>query len=323
MQYPDFLKKKDTIGICAPSAGVGKKLVEYEESLSVLKNAGYQIKETASVRINDVRSNTASIRAREFHELLADDEVSFIGFAAGGDYMYEMLGDVDFDMIRKHPKWLMGASDPTNLLYPVTTLLDIATIYGYNAGGYSLDGGRSNDDNLRIIAGDIIKQKSYGFYKTFLDEIDGNDIKYPVNWKSDNDFKAEGRLIGGCFDVISTLMGTPFDGAKDFIRRYQDDGIIWYFDNYARNSFDFYLTLLQMKYAGYFEHCRAVLLGRHAFGNEENMTYYEAMKRVLGAIPFAYDLDIGHTTPCMTLINGSYATFEISGNKGSIVMELR
>lgn len=323
MQYPSFLKKNDTIGICAPSAGVGKKLADYEESLSILRSKGYQIKETASVRINNERSNTAAIRAKEFHELLEDDEIAFIGFAAGGDFMYEMLGDVDFEMIKKHPKWLMGASDPTNLLYPVTTLLDIATIYGYNAGGYGIDGGKSNEDNLKIIAGDIIEQKSYDFYRTFLDEINDNDIKYPVVYKSDNDFRAEGRLIGGCFDVISVLMGTPFDGAESFINRYQEDGIIWYFDNFARNAFDFYLTLLQMKYAGYFKHCKAVLVGRHAFGNEENITYYEALKRVLGDIPFAYEMDIGHTSPCMTLINGSYAKVEISGNKGSIRMELR
>ncbi len=41
---------------------------------------------------------------------------------------------IDFDSIKAHPKWFLGASDPTNLLFPVTCHCDIATIYGFNAG---------------------------------------------------------------------------------------------------------------------------------------------------------------------------------------------
>lgn len=34
MIYPNYLKKDDTIGICALSAGVGDDIEEYEKSLS-------------------------------------------------------------------------------------------------------------------------------------------------------------------------------------------------------------------------------------------------------------------------------------------------
>lgn len=50
MQYPKFLEKNDTIGITAPSAGVGDNILAFEKSLKTLKKYGYQIKETASVR---------------------------------------------------------------------------------------------------------------------------------------------------------------------------------------------------------------------------------------------------------------------------------
>ena len=35
-------------------------------------------------------------------------------------------------LIRNHPKWLQGYSDPTGLLFTITTNLDIATIYADN-----------------------------------------------------------------------------------------------------------------------------------------------------------------------------------------------
>ena len=43
MIYPKFLNSGDTIGICAPSAGVGKKINEFEKSLNTLKKEGYKI----------------------------------------------------------------------------------------------------------------------------------------------------------------------------------------------------------------------------------------------------------------------------------------
>ena len=53
MYYPKFLKKNDTIGICAPSAGVGRGLDFYEKSVARLIEEGFKINETFSVRVNN------------------------------------------------------------------------------------------------------------------------------------------------------------------------------------------------------------------------------------------------------------------------------
>ena len=57
MIYPNYLKKDDTIGICALSAGVGDDIEEYEKSLSFLSRQN-KIIETASVRNNALIANT-------------------------------------------------------------------------------------------------------------------------------------------------------------------------------------------------------------------------------------------------------------------------
>ena len=49
MIYPRFPKEGETIGICAPSAGVGGKLASFELSLETLHEAGYRTKETENV----------------------------------------------------------------------------------------------------------------------------------------------------------------------------------------------------------------------------------------------------------------------------------
>ena len=83
MIYPEFLKKNSTIGISAPSAGVGKKLDDFDASLSYLRAHSWKIRETESVRLNDVRGGDAPARGRELTSLFADPEVDFVLSAAG------------------------------------------------------------------------------------------------------------------------------------------------------------------------------------------------------------------------------------------------
>ena len=102
---------------------------------------------------------------------------------------------------------------------------------------------------------------------------------------------------------------------------------MWYFDNYALTAYNMYLTLLQMKFAGYFENCKGVLFGRPAFPSFMDSkvfeTYEEAYRAALGDIPFIFNMDIGHTSPKMTMVNGSVITAELKNDKGSIRFELK
>ena len=169
----------------------GKK---FELSNEVLASKGYRIKETASVRVNNERSASGKKRAAELDELVQDKDVDMILCAAGGDFMLEMMPYVNFDHIRENPKWICGMSDPTNLLFPVTTMLDIATLYGTNGAGFTYDRSRPQSTFFRYAEGDIVKQNSYNRYITFLDMINENHVYYPVKWQSKKEeLQIEGR----------------------------------------------------------------------------------------------------------------------------------
>ena len=325
MIYPKFLKKNDVIGICAPSAGVGKKLDEFLLSNRVLRSRGYRIKETASVRVNNERSASAKKRAKELDELVTDKKVDFIMCAAGGDYMLEMMPYVDFEHIRENPKWISGMSDPTNILYTVTTGLDIATIYGKNGAGFTFEADKEQETFLKYIAGDIVPQRSYGSYISFMDLKNGIDNYHKVRWICKEKLDISGRLIGGCLESISMLIGTKFDHTNDFIERYKDDGIVWYFDIFDTSAYNFYLTLLQYKNAGWFRYCKGVLIGRVCFPYVENkkLDYIKAADKALGKIPHICEMDIGHTVPYMTMINGALARVRYDDGKGSISFKLK
>ena len=130
MIYPTILQKGDTIGIAAPSAGVGEKLEDFDKSLNILHEEGFKTKETKSVRTPLTRSADAKTRGEELTSLFTDEEVNMVMAAAGGDFLNEMIPYADFETMKQHPKWMMGASDPTGVLYPYTTVYDVATMYG-------------------------------------------------------------------------------------------------------------------------------------------------------------------------------------------------
>lgn len=326
MIYPKFLEKNDLIGISAPSAGVGRKIESFDKSIDSIHKAGYKTIETEHVRVNKEVSASSKIRAKEFEELVTNKTVSMVMCAAGGDFLIDMLPYVDYSKIKQNPKWIMGASDPTSLLYTITTKLDIATLYGLNAGGYDQENlHKSLLNNLEILKGNLVKQESFDLFEKEQDETkDGYNLTEKVFWENLNgDFKVKGRIIGGCIDCLGDLVGTPFDNTVEFIEKYKQDGIIWYFDIFSMTTEEFYRCLFQMQQAGWFKYVKAVIVGRVRFPNSfTKMTYQKALKKIFKKLPIVFDADIGHVAPKMTIINGAIAEIESVNGKGSIKFEL-
>ncbi len=320
MIYPKFLKKDDTIGVIALSSGVGHKLESFDKSLARLKKEGYKIVEDKNTRLNNLRGGSANDRAEGLKELFQNKDVDMIMCASGGDFLYEVLPYVDLEAIKDNPKWFMGASDPTSLAFMITTKLDIATFYGYNAGSYDIDL-RSIDESLAYIKGDLLKQASFDLFENtegFLkDELLLTDKVY---WDTyDKQIEIQGRCIGGCLDVLKDVIGTPFEDVKGFTEKYKDDGIIWYFDVFSMTAEGVYLTLLQMQAAGWFQYAKGFIFGRVVFPNSfMDLKYRDAYQMALKDFPVIADADIGHTTPRMTMINGALVKAVSENGTGSI-----
>ena len=225
MNYPQSLKKGDTIGICAPSSGVTgvfSKKLDYAKSK--LRKIGYNFKESKSVRNQrKLASASSEIRAKEFMNLYLDENVKAIIPPWGGEILMDILPYLDFEKLKKaKSKWILGFSDISTLLFVMTIKLDISTAHGPNL----LDFGNDSIDSsvLRVLDilnssnGDKIIQKSLSKYQEDWLDVKENhfppyDLTNEVKWKllNKNEECFKGRLLGGNLDVISTLIGTPFD----------------------------------------------------------------------------------------------------------------
>jgi len=326
MIYPEFPGKGDIIGICAPSAGIGDRTETFDLSIETLHKAGFKVWETDSVRSPESPSAPAEVRGAEFNALWEDDDIAAVISATGGDFNFEMVPFIDTGLVSAKPKWFAGYSDPTSIEMLLTTRLDIATIYGCNAGAWDWRPlHKFQENSLEIISGNLITQHSFEMYNGTRSFEDGYEMDTPVYWDLINaeSLDVTGRLIGGCIEVIDSVIGTPYEDIAGFLERYKADGFIWFFDPFNSDPISLYIKILKMKYMGFFENAKAVVFGRVMFADSEDYEYVELLERALADVPFIWGADIGHTKPSMTIINGSIGHLQCADGKASLDMELK
>lgn len=337
MIYPKFIKENDCIGVPAPSNGSSneKKENKFKNAKKTLEKFGYKLILSDNLfKSNNGRSSDAITRANEINDMFQNNNIDMILCATGGEFLVEILPFIDFNLLKNNPKYIVGFSDPTGLLYPITTKYDIATIYGQNFSSFGMEKLHESQKNcLEIISGNLIKQHSFDLFENeYQEQITGLEyynLTEKVFWKTldDKPVSLKGRIIGGCFDIISELAGTKYDGINDFNEKYKEDGIIWYFDNCELSMEETVRVLWKMNELDYFKYTKGIIFGR--FGVENTNCEYD-IKACLNDsvlsklnIPIIYDADISHKSPCLTIINGSISIIDIKDGKGSISFELK
>ena len=331
MIIPEFLRDGDWIGVTAMSHPVDDPIEKYRFSHAVNKLArgGF-----GAVFTNNVfaepdefgRSGTGEEKAFEFNSLVREDRVRAIISAGGGEYLSEMLPFVDLKLFKRHPKWVQGYSDNTAILYYLTTKGDVATAYGCNFSDFGMEPwDESVMRGLDVLKGFTKVQCSFYTYQDGFAErktgLEGYWADKEVKWKiasGESPVSIEGRLIGGCLDVILNIAGTPFDGTCEFLEKYKDDGIIWYLESFDLGCEQMMEGLWKMRQMGWFDNATGFVFGRPLFYKNESFdgtplpSYEEVVLERLGDlnVPIILDADIGHKGPQMVMINGALARVE-------------
>ena len=318
MIFPDKLNLGDTIATTAVSCGCNDEndILRLENAIKKLKEKGFNVKETKNVRFNNkLESSTPKQRAEQFMELLADNEVKAIIATSGGEILMDMLPYLDIERIKKSkPKWIQGYSDPSLLNYLITTNFNIATINSVNFKSFGMENWHESliKDIEFLKNGDMISQNNFNMFESARVEdtpYAGYNLDEKVQYKSLylKEDTVKGRIIGGCIDVISLVLGTKFDNTVNFCKQF-DEGMLWYIDNCELNMAAFYRTIWQMKQAGWFNNARGFLIGRTPVLKEYfDFNYTDSLHKAFDDlnVPVFYDLDIGHLPPQWSMVNGS------------------
>ncbi|MBP2242815.1 muramoyltetrapeptide carboxypeptidase LdcA involved in peptidoglycan recycling [Cytobacillus eiseniae] len=334
--YP-VLKDGATIGVTAPSSGVEEELHELlKQAIERMRDQGFRVV-SGKTPWTQVKAKSAPLlqRAEELNSMMQNEEIDIIIPPWGGELLIEILEYIDFSKIQN--KWILGYSDISLLLLATTLTTGLATAHGTNLidlrGEYSDDTTAMWQQVLANKTGETIVQKSSKSYQKEWNHHKPSPCVFHLtektDWKtlSNQPVYIEGRLLGGCIDVIHHLVGTPYGDVKTFrATQIQNEPIIWYLENCELTTTDVRRSLVQMKLAGWFEGCSGILFGRSAANTTVDDYSIEDVYREMAdelQIPIIYDIDCGHVPPQLTFINGAHAEVRVEDGKGTVIQHFR
>lgn len=356
MRYPKFLREKGTIGFVAPSFGCATEpyITGFGQAQKEFQKRGYALDlgPNCYAGCGIGISNTPEKCGRELTDYYVSRGNEVLISCGGGELMCEILDDVDFEQLRKaEPKWFMGYSDNTNMTFLLPTLCDTAAIYGPCATSfYGETWHPSLEDAFGILNGKKVQQGSREHSpQVTVKNYDGWELnslkdeehplvpynitepfhmkKYVGKTETEETVTFEGRLLGGCADCLTTLLGTGYDKVAEFQDRYQQDGVVWFLECCDFNVMGIRRAMWQMEHAGWFENAKGFLIGRPVCYGQEMMGLdaYRAVTEVLGRhqVPILMDVDLGHLPPMMPMVAGSYGIVRAEGNQMSVEMKLQ
>ena len=333
--YPRILDKIKCIGVTAPSSGLGTEYMETRFDLVANQHRknGIEVIEGNCLRENHFAvSGTIAERLEDFWKLWEDEKINLIQPPWGGEILIELLEHLDFEKMKDNPKWVQGYSDISTLLFAITMKAGIATAHGTNFMD-SIQGQdelTANSRNYMFEKGEWPQRSSEKWQKKFVDFAKVPDTTFALTeiteWKvlNGNECEIEGRVIGGCFDTLKEMIGTPYGNLPEFNKLYANgEGLLLYLENCEQKPYDFYRALMSMKYAGWFDNVNGVVFGRNCGPDNSEFSYLEALKRAFvdSKFPIVWDADIGHKPPQMTMINGSVGKLIVKNGKAELIQK--
>jgi muramoyltetrapeptide carboxypeptidase len=129
--FPPALRPGDLVSVVAPSSPVPE--AELWRGLAWVRGR-YRIRTTRRIfsRLGYLAGSDVE-RAHELARALADPDTKAVLAVRGGYGAVRLLGGVDFDGLRKRPKWIVGFSDVTTL-HAEAWARGVASIHGPHVG---------------------------------------------------------------------------------------------------------------------------------------------------------------------------------------------
>ncbi|BDZ42156.1 LD-carboxypeptidase [Paraoerskovia sediminicola] len=324
VRYPRPLRPGDTIGVTAPSAPVPAALdARLDHAIERLRARGFDVRVGDCLRGDGVTSAPAADRAAELASMLTDPEVRAVVPPWGGSLAIDLLGLLDWDELAHDPTWLVGFSDLSTLLMPLTLRTGVASLHGQNLMDTPYRVPEPLHHWLDVLAepaGAVVVQGAAAAYRAGgWDDYEGDPTVHeftldtPAGWTrldADDPVEVTGRLIGGCIETVGNLAGTPYGDIGAFASEHAPEGLIVHLEASSADSDEIGRRLWGMRHAGWFERANAVLVGRTRAPGVDGFSQHDAVLDALGGLglPVIADVECGHVAPYLALVEGALAT---------------
>ncbi|MEU9220803.1 S66 peptidase family protein [Streptomyces sp. NPDC048376] len=339
VRYPRPLRPGDRVAVTSPSSGVPEKLRErLNVAIRDVEARGYEVVVGACMDGSGHVSAPATARAAELTRMLTDPDIHAVVPPWGGDLAIDLVPLLDWDRLREaEPTWLVGYSDLSTLMTPLTLLTGTATVHGNNLMDTPYrtpDGLVSWFDIVGAPRGHRFTQTPPGRHRTtgwddyaLHPEAREYTLNTPGGWTrldGSGDLEVEGRLIGGCVETLCNLTGSGCLDTSAFAKTMAPEGLLVYVEACGDDALTICRNLHGMRLAGFFDAANAVLVGRTSAPGVPSLSQHQAVLDALGplGVPIVADVECGHVPPYLPLVNGALGRLVHTSKRSELTQTL-
>ena len=289
---PPRLKRGDLIGLLAPASPFSDE--KFQRAVQQIENIGLKVQFAPRLRKrHGYLAGTDKDRQNDLHDFFRDPKIKGLWCIRGGYGSGRLLPTLDYRLIRKNPKPLIGYSDITALLNGIYQHSGLVGFHG-------------------PVASSAINDYSTLQLRTVL-------MDAPPTWKimppDDapafdviHSGKAEGRLMGGNLSLLSAMVGTGY------LPKVKNK--ILFIEEVGEKPYRTDRMLTQLLQALPLHKAAAIVLGTfsgcEAREGDDSLSLSQVLKDRLGqlGIPVIYGLPFGHIDQQCTLPIGIKASID-------------
>jgi len=292
MIYPDFISPGALVGLVAPASKISEHYIAITEKY--LAGIGMRcIKGDSVVGQWNQFGGTDQQRADDLNSMILNPEVDVIWCMRGGYGSVRILDLVNFEVLKKNPKWLVGFSDITVFHSMLQNKLNIASVHGPMPK--NLDKTPYCDTGMDQL----------------WDFLQGNYPIYDINSHPLNRCgKCSGQLIGGNLTILSMLKGSDID--------FDPRGKILFIEEVGEKLYHLDRLLQSLKIAGKLEGLEGLVVGQMTdmIDNDTpyGLTEYQIIAKAVEAynFPVLFGFPSGHGYCNMPILMGQTVEVDVS-----------
>ncbi len=291
MKRPLYLRKGDKVGIVATA----KKVSEAEIAPAVAVFQSWGLKPVLGKHIFSVDNQFAGTDAERLEDMQAmidDPTIKAIICARGGYGTTRIVDALDFTAFEHNPKWVVGFSDLTALLFDLYKR-DTESVHGIMAGLFHKPHRSESIESLQKVL--------------FGEDILIQAAPHPFNREGE----VNGRIVGGNLSIICHLIGTPSDiDYSDIILFIEDlDEYLYHVDR----------MMVQLQRSGKLRQIKGLIVGDMSDMRDNEIPFGQNAYEIVRArmqpyeIPVGFGFPIGHEAKNMAVPVGRMAKLVVSG----------
>ena len=204
---PPRLRPGDLVGLIAPGGYTSERAIE--KAIRNIEALGLRVKVGTYLRaVHGNYAGSVQQRLADLHAMFADPEVTMIWPIRGGSGCISLLANLDYGLIRRNPKILLGYSDITALHLAIHHKVGLVSFHGPVASSTMSEYSRAH---MMAVLSD--PQPAYAIPMAAENALRAQaEPHYAIRTVTAG--VATGALMGGNLSMVAALAGTPY--AADF-----------------------------------------------------------------------------------------------------------